>query len=188
VIWGFRGVVHSKTDNAVILEVNNVFYEVFLCTKYSVTFHTGEEVFLYIREAVRENAPVELIGFVNEDERTLYDALIKINGIGPKNALKILDVTDLDAFVRAVESKDTLFLKSLPGIGTKTAERIILELSGKFHFTANTDDHIGESVETMMALGFSRNEAFEAVKNAVESGAEGLEEIVKSALSSIKKN
>lgn len=187
-IWGLRGVLHSKTENSVILEINGVFFEILICAKHSAIFHIGEEVFLYIRETVRENAPLELIGFVNEDERALYDALIKINGIGPRNALKILDVTDLNTFVNAVDSKDTLFLRSLPGVGIKTAERIILELSGKLHSLGNTSDHIGEAVETMMALGFSRDEAFEAIKHATEKGAEGLEEIIKSALSSIKKN
>ncbi len=187
-IWGLKGILHSKTENSIILEINGVFFEILICTKHSARFHTGEEVFLYIRETVRENSPLELIGFVNEDERALYDALIRINGIGPRNALKILDVTDLNSFVNAVDSKDTLFLRSLPGIGAKMAERIILELSGKLHSAINANDHIGEALETMMALGFSRSEAFEAIKRATGSGAKELEEIIKSALSSIKKN
>lgn len=187
-IWGLKGVVYSKTENSVVLEVQGVYYEILICSKHDARFRIGEEVFLYIRETVREGNPVELIGFVDEEERTLYDALVKISGIGPKNALKILDVTDLDTFVNAVESKDTTFLRTLPGVGTKTAERIVLELSGKLQFTGGKVDRMGEALETMIALGFSRKEAFEAVKNAMKNGAKGLEEIVKMALSAARDN
>ncbi len=86
-----------------------------------------------------------------------------------------------------MESKDVKFLSSLPGIGQKTAERIILELSGKIKEIGRSDLKLGEAVETLIALGFSRNEAFVAVKRAIDSGARELEDIVKIALSTVRK-
>lgn len=187
-IWALRGVVHSKTGESVIVEVNGVFYEVLIAPRHVEEFSAEEEILLYIRESVKENSPVELIGFVNEAERALYDSLVKINGIGPKNALKIVDVTDFDTFARAVNSKDMPFLRSLPGIGAKTAERMILELSGKLDVGGKVTGQLGEAVETMIALGFSHAKAFEVVRRASESGAKDLEQIVKKALSFVNKS
>jgi Holliday junction DNA helicase RuvA len=185
-IWALKGVVHSKTDTSIVLEVNGIFYEIFMVSKHIFDFEIDEEVMVYTREIVKENSPVELVGFLSKSERALYDALVKVSGIGPKNAMKILDVTDFDTFANAINSKDITFLKSLPSVGAKTAERMVVELAGKIQSVENEigeGSKVGEAVETMIALGFSRPKAFEAVKRAVESGARDLEEIVKKALS-----
>ncbi len=187
-IWALRGVVYSKTYESVIVDVKGIFYEVLIAPKHVEEFDIEEDIFLYIRESVKENSPVELIGFVGEVERTLYDSLVKINGIGPKNALKIIDVTDFDTFARAVNSKDVPFLKSLPGVGSKKAERMILELADKLDVVGKSTGQLGEAVETMIALGFSHAKAFEAVKRASDSGAKELEQLVKKALSFVNKS
>ncbi|WP_456400572.1 Holliday junction branch migration protein RuvA [Mesoaciditoga sp.] len=182
-IWGLKGIVHSKFDTSVVLDVNGVLYEISMISKDLIKIDLEEEVIVYTREITKENSPTELVGFLDKAERTMYDALVKVSGIGPKNALKILDVTDLDTFANAINSKDVAFLKSLPSVGAKTAERMIVELAGKLESVQNEDGKIGEAVETMLALGFSRQKSFEAVKRAVKSGARDLEEIVKKALS-----
>ena len=185
-IWALKGVVHSKTDTSIVLEVNGIFYEIFMVSRHIFDLEIDEEVMVYTREIVKENSPIELIGFLSKSERALYDALVKVSGIGPKNALKILDVTDSDTLANAINSKDITFLKSLPSVGAKTAERMVVELAGKIQGVENEigeGSKVGEAVETMIALGFSRPKAFEAVKKAVESGARDLEEIVKKALS-----
>ncbi len=186
--WALKGVVHSKTCESIIVEVKGVFYEVLVAPKHVEEFDTEEEILIYTRESVKENSPIDLIGFVDEAERALYDSLVKVNGIGPKNALRIIDVTDFDTFARAVNSKDMSFLRSLPGVGTKTAERMILELSGKLDVSGKVTGQLGEAVETMIALGFSHFKAFEAVKRASESGAKDLEQLVKKALSFVNKS
>ncbi len=186
-IWALRGIVHSKSDTSIVLEINGIFYEVLTISKHMNEFVVGDEVMVYIREIVKENSPIELVGFTNKSERALYDALVKVSGIGPKNALKILDVTDFDTFANAVNSQDMAFLKSLPSVGPKTAERMMVELRGKLQAVEEERSEIGEAVETMIALGFSRAKAFEAVKKATQSGAKNLEEIVKKALSFVNK-
>ncbi len=186
-IWALSGEVHSKTNSSLILEVRGVFYEIMMTQKELSKFNLGEEVMIYTREISKENSAIELVGFSNESMRSLYDALIKINGIGPRNALKIMEVTDYETFARAVNSKDISFLKALPSIGAKTAERIVIELSGKLDEVGASASYSGEAVETMIALGFSRAEAFNAVNEAIKKGSRDLEEIVKTALSLIRK-
>ncbi len=186
-IWALRGLIVKKSSNSVAVDTGNVIYEVVLSAKESENLQEGQEILLYIRENAKENEPIELIGFLSEEQRYLYDMLVSVNGIGTKNALKIMDFIDLETLSSAVESKDAKFLSSLPGIGNKTAERMILELSGKIKEIGRSDLRLGEAVETLTALGFSRNEAFVAVKKAIDSGAKELEDIVKVALSIVRK-
>lgn len=186
-IWAIRGLVVEKNLNSVAIDTGEIIYEVLFPLKESENLKEGQKILVYIRENSKENEPIELIGFLSQERRYLYDMLISVNGIGSKNALKIMDFVDLETLSSAVESKDVKFLSSLPGIGQKTAERIILELSGKIKEIGRPDLKLGEAVETLIALGFSRNEAFIAVKKAVDSGAQELEDIVKIALSIVRK-
>ncbi len=184
-IWALRGKIIKKDPGRFVLDAGNILYEIVMTSKDLELLNEGEETLVYIREDVKEGEPVELVGFLNEEERYLYDILTSVNGIGKKNALKIMEVLDLQNFSSAVETKDVKFLSSLPGIGQKTAERIILELSGKLR-PSQLNPNLGEAVETLIALGFSRNDAFVAVEKAAASG-KNLEEIVKGALSILRK-
>ncbi len=186
-IWALHGSIVKKNLNSVAVDTGSIIYEVVFSLKEIENLQEGQEILVYIRENAKENEPIELIGFLSEEYRYLYDMLVSVNGIGTKNALKIMDFVDLETLSTAVESKDVKFLSSLPGIGSKTAERIILELSGKIKEIGRSDLKLGEAVETLIALGFSRNEAFVAVKKAVDSGAKELEDIVKIALSIVRK-
>ncbi len=168
------------------MDVNGVMYEIRVPSKDLSMVEDGKEMVIYIRESVRDGEPVELIGFLSEEGQMLYDALRNVSGIGPRNALKIIDFIDLNTLSIAVRSKDVKLLSSLPGIGTKMAERIIIELTGKVK-PVQSSAKFGEAVETLIALGFSRQEAFEAVKKSIENGADNLESIIKGALSSTKK-
>jgi len=185
VIWALRGKIIKKNSGRLILDTGNIIYDAIMTSKDLELLNEGEEALVYIREDVKEGEPVELIGFLNEEERYLYDVLTSVNGIGKKNALRIMEVIDLQNFSSAVETKDIKFLSSLPGIGQKTAERIILELSGKIK-PSQLNPNLGEAVETLIALGFSRNDAFVAVEKAANNG-KNLEEIIKGALSILRK-
>ncbi len=186
-IWALRGSIIRKNINSVAVDTGSIIYEVFFSLKEIENLKEGQEILAYIRESTKEGEPVELIGFLSEENRYLYDMLVSINGIGMKNALKIMNFVDLETLSASVESKDVKFLSSLPGVGRKTAERMILELSGKIKEVGRSDLKLGEAVETLITLGFSRNEAFFAVKKAVDSGAKELEDIVKIALSIVSK-
>jgi Holliday junction DNA helicase RuvA len=186
-IWALRGSIIRKNTNSIAIDTGNVIYEVFFSLKEIENLKEGQDILVYIRENAKEAEPIELIGFLSEESRYLYDMLISVNGIGSKNALKIMDFVNLETLSTSVESKDVKFLSSLPGIGQKTAERIILELSGKIKEIGRSDLKLGEAVETLIALGFPRNEAFIAVKRAIDLGARELEDIVKTALSTVRK-
>ncbi|BBJ28234.1 Holliday junction branch migration protein RuvA [Athalassotoga saccharophila] len=184
-IWALRGKIFKKDSNHIVLDTGNILYDVVMTSKDLEFLNEGQELLVYVREDVKEGEPVELVGFLSEEERYLYDVLTSVNGIGKKNALRIMEVLDLQNFSSAVETKDIKFLSSLPGIGQKTAERIILELSGKIK-SSQLNPNLGEAVETLIALGFSRNDAFVAVEKAAVNG-KNLEEIVKGALSILRK-
>lgn len=175
----------KKNLNHIVLDTGNVLYEVILTSKDLNLLNEDEEPLIYIRENVKDGEATELVGFLSEEERYLYDILTSVNGIGKKNALRIMEFLDLQNFSSAVETKDVKFLSSLPGIGKKTAERIILELSGKIK-VSQLNTELGEAVEALIALGFSRSDALIAVEKASGSG-KNLEEIIKDALSILKK-
>jgi Holliday junction DNA helicase RuvA len=162
-------------------------YEIRVSSKEISQITEEEDIVIFIRENVREGEPTELIGFLTEDGQLLYDALTGVNGIGPRNALKMMDFVDLNTLAMAIETKDTHLLSTLPGIGPKMADRMVVELSGKIKPSERSNSKFGEAVETLIALGFARQEAFEAVRRATESGAENFEDVVKAALSSIRK-
>lgn len=121
--------VHQEKDY-VVLDVNGVGYRVFSANPYAVAARENVETTLYIHHHVREDA-ILLYGFYTRDEQSLFRRLLDVSGIGPKVALGILSGGTTDAIIRAVQSEDIAFLTRLPGIGKKTAQRMILDLKDK---------------------------------------------------------
>ncbi len=126
-----RGKVLFKELNEAVIEVGGVGYEV----HYSVTTHThlpseGEEVFLYVYTHVREDV-IQLFGFFSIEERDLFRMLIQVSGIGPRSALNILSHNSPQELAEAIVSENIKKLVSIPGIGKRTAERLIVELRDK---------------------------------------------------------
>lgn len=156
---------------------------------------TGVSVMLYTYYHVREDAH-ELFGFFSEKECTLFKLLIGISGVGPKAALSILSALSVDAFIRAVIAQDAKAISSAQGIGLKSAQKIILELKDKLSgWNTGDDDFVipakepeadsdvqKEAVNALTVLGYTRQEALKAVKNAKGST---LEDIIRSALSGL---
>ncbi|MEE2000011.1 MULTISPECIES: Holliday junction branch migration protein RuvA [Alkalimonas] len=127
-IGRLRGIVLEKQAPDVLLEVGGVGYEVQLpLTSFYQLPETGQEVVLYTHFVVREDAQL-LYGFHSATERALFRQLIKANGVGPKLALTILSGLTADDFVRCVQLDDLSTLVKLPGIGKKTAERLLVEM------------------------------------------------------------
>ena len=123
-----RGVLIEKQAPEIVVDVNGVGYEVLvpMTTLYTLPA-LGEEVSLYIQMIVREDAH-SLFGFNDTRGRQLFRDLIKVNGVGPKLALTIMSGIDSDDFVRCVQDGDTASLVRLPGVGKKTAERLVMEM------------------------------------------------------------
>ncbi|PIT12683.1 Holliday junction branch migration protein RuvA [Snodgrassella alvi] len=172
-IGRLRGIVLEKNPPVVVLDVHGVGYEAQVSMQ---TFYTlpavGEETALYTQLVVREDAHL-LFGFGSREERETFRALVKVSGIGAKSALGILSTLTSDELATAVASEDIKRLTAAPGIGKKTAERMVLELRGKLAgggnaaglFTPEATGSNEDIINTLLALGYTDKEARTACKN-----------------------
>lgn len=158
---------------------------------------TGTKVKLYTYLSVREDA-LELFGFISQDELSAFKNLISVSGVGPKAAMGILSAMTPEKFAMAVITEDTRALSRAPGVGAKTAARIVLELRDKLakEFdsagTAKTEEiqtavkgHLSEARDALVVLGYTRTEADAALRSI--DPAEELEAIIKKALAKLMK-
>jgi Holliday junction DNA helicase RuvA len=193
VIASLRGRLLDKQPNRIVVDVAGVGYDVSvpLSTFYGLG-EPGGEVSLRIHTHVREDA-LALYGFATKLELDLFERLIAINGIGPKVALAVLSGIEPPDLVNAIERADLARLTAIPGIGKKTAERIVLELKDrlpKAQAASGSHDHAGapsalrdDVLSALMNLGYHRPLAEKAVDAAVRSTAGGdFERTLKQAL------
>ena len=127
-IIGLRGVVLKKEPTVIHLDVNGVIYEVFTSLQTSMSLDS-KEAYLHTTHVVREDAQL-LYGFFDPHEKVMFDRLIKINGVGPKVGMAICSTFSAQSFLNIVQNADVGTLKRVPGIGPKSASRILVELSG----------------------------------------------------------
>ena len=166
------GKLIEKNPPQVVIDVNGVGYEadVSMQTFYNLP-SVGETVHLYTQLVVREDAHL-LFGFASAEERATFRQLVKVSGIGAKTALGILSAMNADELAQAIAEDDVKRLSSAPGIGKKTAERMVLELRGKLtasgiaqaQLAAQADDSSEDIVSTLLALGYNEKEARAAAK------------------------
>ena len=187
-IGRLNGVLLEKTPPLVLLDVNGVGYE---CEVPMSTFYnlpaTGERTVLLTHFVVREDAQL-LYGFGSERERSAFRRLLKVNGVGAKSALAILSGLSVDDLAQAVALQETALLTRVPGVGKKTAERLLLELKDKFKFdgaavevAGQTKSAGGDVLNALLALGYNEREALAAVKQlpADVAVAEGIRQSLK---------
>jgi Holliday junction DNA helicase RuvA len=194
VIGRLQGVLLRKEPPALMLDVGGVGYELEapMTTFYELPA-VGERVTLYTHLVVREDAHL-LYGFVREAQRRLFRELLKVNGVGPRVALAVLSGLSDDEFSRCVAEEDIARLTKVPGIGRKTAERLVIEMRDKLPkdipLPASTataagpvapGDPVSEAVSALVALGYKPNEASRAVRSASTKGLSA-EEIIRQAL------
>jgi Holliday junction DNA helicase RuvA len=194
VIAHLRGRIFTKHPSRVVVDVNGVGYDVFvpLSTYYGLG-DAGAEVSLKIHTHVREDA-LTLYGFATALEQELFERLISVSGIGPKVALSVLSGIEPNELIRAVELKDVTRLTSIPGVGKKTAERIVLELTGRLPVsragTAAAEETPSgpagvrdDVLSALVNLGYHRPLAEQAVAAAVKTAPDGgFERTLKQAL------
>lgn len=161
-----RGILLEKEEPNLSLEVNGIGYEVQMPTN---NFHylpqVGEELKLYTHFVVREDGQF-LYGFIDKKQRTLFRSLIKINGVGPKMALAILSSMEPDVFIHHVLNNSPDALKHIPGVGAKTASRLIIEMRDKVSGWKNINaDSNAESdaISALVSLGYKSHEAHKAI-------------------------
>jgi Holliday junction DNA helicase RuvA len=196
VIGRLRGTLAEKQPPHLILDVNGVGYEleVPMTTLYRLP-STGEPVTLHTHLVVREDAHL-LYGFFEKRERELFRELIRLNGVGPKLALALMSGLEVDELVRCVQAQDTSTLVKIPGVGKKTAERLLVELKDRFKawetmpsistlvvepLNAKVSSAESDALSALISLGFKPQEASRAVAAIKEEGLSS-EELIRRAL------
>jgi len=174
-IAALRGKIFKKRINSILIDVNNIIYEVVVSVNtYS---ELDGEVFVYITEIIREDS-YTLYGFSDEYEKKMFDTLIKINGVGPKVALAICSTFTPATFASIVQTKNVSALKQVPGIGPKSASRILVELSD-FSVAVESDTTITDAITALEGLGFKKDDITKALKDIK---VDSTEEAIKLAL------
>lgn len=195
-IGSLRGTLLRIDGTTALIEVGGVGYEVEMpvTSLSAISPNAGKEVFVYVHHAVREDAQA-LYGFADPQSRSLFRTLIKVSGIGPKSALAALSTFDPAQFAQAIAEGRASSLTRIPGVGKKTAERMIVELRGSLKGfgeqdgiakSGGADSAYEEAVAALVSLGFKEALAGESVKAAYQKGMKA-EEAIKAALAIISK-
>ena len=187
------GILNKKGDDFVFIQAGPMEWDITM-SAYSISKlpKTGAETKIFTFLYHKEDS-MKLFGFFDEKERVLFNEIIKVGGIGPKGAVKILSGISPEGFIRALDDEDLDTLCRLPGLGKKTAQKIVLTLRGKLAFreeTENQKNKHSEIIDSLVNMGFDRKQAAAAVKNAEkelsEKGPEPAEEeIFRNALISL---
>lgn len=193
-----KGTIAEITPDRLVLENGGIGYEIFVPSSILDSgARQGQELKVYTYLHVREDA-LQLFGFRSRDELQVYRLLLGISGIGPKAAIGILSAMSVDTLRFAVLSDDAAAIAKAPGIGKKTAQKLILELKDKFSLedtfeqklahvqeeaaAAGNDGARSEAVQALVALGYSGSEALKAVNRVEDAGEMDVEQILKAAL------
>ncbi|OFW79069.1 MAG: Holliday junction DNA helicase RuvA [Alicyclobacillus sp. RIFOXYA1_FULL_53_8] len=196
-----EGIVFATAPAIADVNVHGVGYRVFVPDALSERLEPGEPVFLFTHRHLREGAD-ELYGFATEGERNWFEVLLSVSGVGPRGALLMVSATDFATFADAVQLDDVNALCKLPGVGKKTAQRMILELKDKLKpflhqgvkpATATTvalrnlspEQRLsGEVIEALQALGYNEKQAEQAVAEVLcgDSATLAIEDAIKQCL------
>lgn len=196
-----KGQVIEVELSGVVLEVNGIGYGI-SCSQFTLQelSGVGKEATLLIYHHITEGDQ-RLFGFTNAAEKTLFEQLITVKGVGPKVALNIISGMPVEQIMGAIIDRQAGLLSKIPGIGKKSAERIILELREKVEATAfdqgekldgstrDTTGRSGEAIQALLSLGFKAKEAEKAVQDAMdqdEGGAADIAMLIKTALRLLK--
>jgi holliday junction DNA helicase RuvA len=185
-IIGLEGIIEYKEPTAIHLNVNSVIYEVFISLNTYANIGS-DKARLHIHHVIREDAQ-QLYGFAQKSEKVLFEGMLKINGIGPKAALAICSTFTPEQFAGIISSKDVNALKKVPGIGPKSAARIMVELAGfDAILLGSAPMSSSAATEAMMALeslGFKKEQIAKALST---SHATDTPTLVKEALKQLQK-
>ena len=190
------GKLLDKQAPCALIDVNGVGYEINVSLMTFVDLPSvGSDVEMHTHLVVREDSHT-LYGFLTVHERSLFKALIKVNGVGPKMALGMLSGMTVDEFARAILNRDVSLLVKLPGVGKKTAERLVIEmkdaidgvgLSGASENTITKSDIRLEAESGLLSLGYKAQDITKILNNLDYKNASSSEDIIKMALQSIAK-
>lgn len=192
--WLSGYILDKQQPGKLVLNVNGVGYdlETSLTTFFQIESNV-DKVSLHVHTVVREDALL-LYGFAQQEERALFRALIKVNGVGPKMAIAILSSITPDDFVQCIQQQNTSMLTRLPGIGKKTAERLVVEMKDSMqHFTLGLRAHTQvapsmsqqeEAISALESLGYKPQEAATLIRK-MDDGQKTSEQLIRMALQSL---
>lgn len=187
-IASIQGIVAATGKDYAVITTGGIGYKVFVPFPTLERLHTENEAYLHTTMIVREDS-MTLYGFASTTERDVYDILISISGIGPKTGLAIMSTLTLDSLKNAVVADRAEILTRVPGIGNKSAQKILIELKDKLKLGMDTgpvsafDDVNSDVLDTLVALGYSIVEAQTAIQSLPKNAPANVEERVRLALS-----
>ncbi len=197
-IYSLRGKLADKTPTAIIVDVNGMAYEVNVpVSTFDAIGKIGEDVRVFTVLIVRED-DMQLYGFATEDERKLFKLLTSVSGIGPKTALGLLSSAGVGEIYGFIATSNSQALMAMPGVGRKTAERVVLELRDKIQRVEMSvsgealegkEEIRSGAVEALVALGYSRLQCERAIREALKLdplSAKSVEDLVRAALKEVK--
>ena len=183
-IGSLQGTVQAVRGNHCLIAVGGIGYKVFTAKDVRLRMTLGQKILFWTHLAVREDA-LDLYGFESEEELKFFELLLTVSGIGPKSALGILDVAAVETLRSAISTANASYLTNVSGIGKKTAEKIVLELKDKLSAELGgvaLPKGDAEALEAMRSLGYSANEAREALRKvpaSIEKSGERLREALR---------
>ena len=182
-IGSLRGRLLSKKPDNVLIEACGIGYQVHVPLNILASMpNEGQEVFLHIHTHVREDV-LQLYGFQAEEEKRIFTTLLGITGIGPKMALNVLSGLSLDEFLTALESEDVAMLCRIPGLGKKTAHRLILELREKLPSASGSKDRaFDDALSALINLGYKKSVAQEFLEKVYKQGHTDIETLIRETL------
>ncbi len=185
-IYSLSGKIFAITNDAIILDVNGVGFEVFVNKNLLNNHQPGDHLQLLIHMVIRQDL-LALYGFESNEEKSVFNLLLGADGVGPKLAMAILSNLSMDNIRNAVLAEKPEYFVRVPGVGKKTAQKIIIHMQGKFPDIAGyvqTDARSGddEVIDSLVVLGFSVVEAQTAVQSIPKDFSEDIEERLRYAL------
>lgn len=181
-----KGLLIDKTPQKAVVETGGIGYRLHIpLSAFARLPEIGKELRFFISQIIREDSNT-LYAFLMKDERDLFEVLITLSGIGPKTALAIIGHLEIGAFQRAVASADVRLLSKIPGVGKKTAERLVIEMRDRFKgISINPSDGLaGDAMSALLNLGYSPFEAQKALEKALGEETD-LGKIITAALQKI---
>lgn len=191
-----EGIIEYIDVDKIVVNNNGVGYNIFMPASQIDTLNVDETVRVFTYLNVREDA-MQLFGFLTRDDLEVFKLLITVNGIGPKGGLAVLSTITTDDLRVAVISEDARAISKAPGIGAKTAQKVIIELKDKLNledvlepksdanFQVNDNNSMSEAVMALVALGYSQADAYRAVKSIDNIEELDVENVIKMALKKI---
>ena len=173
-----KGIIDTKFDDSVIIDVSGVGYHVFLSSKMLDDLSVGDNVSVRIAHIFRQETQY-LCGFTNDEEINIFNALLDVPGIGVKSAMAVLSHLSIEEFATAVATQNTVTLCKVSGIGKKTAERILLELKDKNlgkvrDICEKHNSNVNDAILGLVSLGYQKHNIMNAIEEVSKNNTQDL--------------